>query len=138
MLDYETLLAGAPETSRFPEPDERAAAVICYTSGTTGRSKGVVFSHRALVLHSHGHRHGRSFAIRAADIVLAVVPMFHANAWGLPFTAALTGAKLVFPGPHLEPAALLELCHAERVTFAAGVPTIWLGVLGALDACPGK
>jgi acyl-CoA synthetase (AMP-forming)/AMP-acid ligase II len=79
-----------------------------------------------------------SFAIRAADIVLAVVPMFHANAWGLPFTAALTGAGLVFPGQHLEPAALLELCQAERVTFSGAVPTVWLGVLEILDACPGK
>jgi fatty-acyl-CoA synthase len=97
----------------------------------------VVYSHRALVLHSMATAMADSFAIQAADVVLAVVPMFHANAWGLPFTAALTGAGLVFPGPHPEPAALLELCHAERVTFSAGVPTVWLGVLELLDACPG-
>jgi acyl-CoA synthetase (AMP-forming)/AMP-acid ligase II len=139
MLEYEALLAGAPEPPPdFPEPDERAAAVMCYTSGTTGRSKGVVYSHRALVLHSMATAMADSFAIRAADVVLAVVPMFHANAWGLPFTAALTGAALVFPGPHPEPAVLLELCDGERVTFSAGVPTVWLGVLEALDACPGN
>ena len=138
MLEYEALVAGAPEPlPDFPEPDERAAAVMCYTSGTTGRSKGVVYSHRALVLHSMATAMADSFAIQAADVVLAIVPMFHANAWGLPFTAALTGAGLVFPGPHLEPAALLELCHAERVTFSGAVPTVWLGVLEALDACPG-
>ncbi len=138
-LDYETLLAGAPEPlSDLPEPDERAAAVMCYTSGTTGRSKGVVYSHRALVLHSMATAMADSFAIAAADVVLAVVPMFHANAWGVPFTAAFTGAGLVFPGAHPEPVGLLELCQAERVTFAAGVPTVWLGVLEVLDACPGK
>jgi fatty-acyl-CoA synthase len=139
MLEYEALLVATPEPlPDLPEPDERAAAVMCYTSGTTGRSKGVVYSHRALVLHSMATAMADSFAIQAADVVLAVVPMFHANAWGLPFTAALTGAGLVFPGPHLEPAALLELCHTERVTFSGAVPTVWLGVLEVLDACPGK
>ena len=139
MLEYESLLAGASGVSPdLPEPDERAAAVMCYTSGTTGRSKGVVYSHRALVLHSMATAMADSFAIGAADVVLAVVPMFHANAWGLPYTAALTGAGLVFPGPHPEPAVLLELCQSERVTFSAGVPTVWLGVLELLDGCPGK
>lgn len=138
MLDYEALLAAAPEARpELPELDERAAAAMCYTSGTTGRSKGVVYSHRALVLHSMATAMAGSFAISAADSVLAVIPMFHANAWGLPFTAALTGAKLVFPGKQLDPVSLLELCQAERVSFTAGVPTIWLGVLERLDACPG-
>ena len=132
-------LAAAPEPlAGVPEPDERDAAAMCYTSGTTGRSKGVVYSHRALVLHSMATAMAGSFAISAADIVLAVIPMFHANAWGLPFTAALTGAGLVFPGPHLEPASLLELCHAERVTFSAGVPTVWLGVLERARRLPGQ
>jgi fatty-acyl-CoA synthase len=138
MLDYEELLASAPDGPvESPAPDEHAAAAMCYTSGTTGRPKGVLYSHRALVLHSMATAMAGAFALSAEDVVLAVVPMFHANAWGLPFTAALTGAGLVFPGPHLEPAALLELCHQERVTFSAGVPTVWLGVLEALDACPG-
>ncbi len=138
MLDYESLLAGAmDERPAFPELDEHAAAAMCYTSGTTGRSKGVVYSHRALVLHSMATAMAGSFGISAIDNVLAVIPMFHANAWGLPYTAALTGAGLVFPGPHLDPASLLELCHQERVTFSAGVPTVWLGVLERLDACPG-
>jgi fatty-acyl-CoA synthase len=110
---------------------------MCYTSGTTGRSKAVVYSHRALVLHSMATAMPGSFSLGPADVVLAVIPMFHANAWGLPFTAALTGAGLVFPGPHPGPAALLELCHTERVTFSAGVPTVWLGVLEVLDTCPG-
>jgi fatty-acyl-CoA synthase len=138
MLDYEALLAAAPEARpALPELDEHAAAAMCYTSGTTGRPKGVVYSHRALVLHSMATAMGGAFGLSAADTVLAVIPMFHANAWGLPFTAALTGAGLVFPGMHLDPAALLELCQQERVTFSAGVPTVWLGVLERLDACPG-
>jgi fatty-acyl-CoA synthase len=138
MLDYEELLASAPEGPvETAAADEHAAAAMCYTSGTTGRPKGVLYSHRALVLHSMATAMAGAFALCAEDVVLAVVPMFHANAWGLPFTAALTGAGLVFPGPHLEPAALLELCHGEHVTFSAGVPTVWLGVLETLDACPG-
>ena len=138
VLDYDALVAGAPEARpQLPEPGEWAAAAMCYTSGTTGRSKGVVYSHRALVLHSMATAMAGSFGISAADTVLAVIPMFHANAWGLPFTAALTGAALVLPGTQLDPATLLELCQQERVTFSAGVPTVWLGVLERLDACPG-
>jgi len=138
MLDYEALVAGAAETRpALPELDEWSAAAMCYTSGTTGRSKGVVYSHRALVLHSMATAMAGSFAISSADTVLAVIPMFHANAWGLPFTAALTGAAIVFPGMQLDPSSLLELCHQERVSFSAGVPTVWLGVLERLDACRG-
>jgi len=136
-LDYETLVAAPAAPVELPETDEHAAAAMCYTSGTTGRPKGVVYSHRALVLHSMASAMAGSFAIGPADVVLTLVPMFHANAWGLPYTAALTGAALVFPGRHLEPASLLELCRSERVTFAAAVPTVWLGVLELLDACPG-
>ena len=138
MLDYDTLVAEAPEARpALPDLDEWSAAAMCYTSGTTGRSKGVVYSHRALVLHSMATAMAGSFAISSADTVLAVIPMFHANAWGLPFTAALTGAAIVLPGMQLDPTSLLELMHRERVTFSAGVPTVWLGVLERLDSCPG-
>jgi len=136
-LDYESLLASAVAPVELPDIEEHAAAAMCYTSGTTGRPKGVVYSHRALVLHSMATAMAGSFAIGPADVVLALVPMFHANGWGLPYTAALAGAALVFPGWQLEPASLLELCRSERVTFAAAVPTVWLGVLEVLDACPG-
>jgi fatty-acyl-CoA synthase len=137
MHAYEELLEGvdADEFS-YPEPDENRAAAMCYTSGTTGHPKGVVYSHRALVLHSLGILTIDAFALSEADVALPVVPMFHVNAWGIPFAAALAGAKQVFPGPHLDPASLLELFEAERVTFAAGVSTIWLGLLQLLDRHP--
>jgi fatty-acyl-CoA synthase len=137
MLDYETLLATESELDGALAPeDERAAAAMCYTSGTTGRPKAVVYSHRALVLHSMATAMPGSFSLGAADVVLAAINMFHANAWGLPYTAALTGAGLVFPGEHPDARTLLDLCQSERVTFSAGVPTLWLGVLEALDASP--
>ena len=136
--EYEELLAGANEAA-YEEPalDEDEAAATCYTSGTTGRPKGVVYSHRALVLHSVASAMADLLGIAERDVVMPVVPMFHANAWGLPYTAALVGAKLVLPGPHLDPVSLLELMEGERATVAAGVPTIWLGLLRELDAAPG-
>jgi len=135
---YEALLAGVGDDA-LEELDlsEDEAAAMCYTSGTTGRPKGVLYSHRALVLHTLASAAADMLGVRERDVVLPVVPMFHANAWGLPFTAAFVGAKLVFPGPHLDPESLLELMEGERVTFAAGVPTIWLGLLQALDEAPG-
>ncbi len=137
MLDYETLMSNARDSSgEMPELDERAAAVMCYTSGTTGKPKGVLYSHRAIALHTLGSALGTTLDIREADTVLAVVPMFHANAWGLPFTCAMVGAKQVCPGPHLDPKSLLQLFESERVTITAGVPTIWLGLLQTLDADP--
>ncbi|AHG89060.1 AMP-dependent synthetase and ligase [Gemmatirosa kalamazoonensis] len=136
--DYDTLLDAAPDSFAFPALDEHDAAAMCYTSGTTGRPKAVLYSHRALVLHTMAGAMGDGFGCRESDVILPVVPMFHANAWGFPYTAALTGASLVFPGPHLDPASLLELMVTERVTWAAGVPTIWLGLLAALDAAPGR
>jgi len=137
MLDYESLLAGASEDDGSSAPeDERAAAAMCYTSGTTGRPKAVVYSHRALVLHSMATAMPDSFSLGASDVVLAAINMFHANAWGLPYTAAMTGAGIVFPGEHPDARTLLDLCHSEGVTFSAGVPTLWLGVLEALDATP--
>ncbi len=138
MLEYEDVLEAADEsTFHYSDPNERQAAAMCYTSGTTGKPKGVVYSHRALVLHSMLSAMVDTLALCESDVILPVVPMFHANAWGLPFTAVLVGAKLVFPGPHLDARSLLEALEAERVTLTAGVPTIWLGVLQTLDEHPG-
>jgi fatty-acyl-CoA synthase len=136
-LDYESLIEGA-EPMQWPQADERQAAVICYTSGTTGRPKGVVYSHRALVLHSLVAALGEANDITFRDTVLPVVPMFHANAWGMVFTAAMTGAGLVLPGPRLDAESVLELMETERVTVSAGVPTVWMAVLQALDAEPDR
>ncbi|RMG55392.1 MAG: fatty-acid--CoA ligase [Acidobacteria bacterium] len=137
MLEYEDLLQAADESAfHNSDLDERQAAAMCYTSGTTGKPKGVVYSHRALVLHSMLSAMVDTLALCESDVIFPVVPMFHANAWGLPFTAVLVGAKLVFPGPHLDAGTLLEAMEAERVTLTAGVPTIWLGVLQTLDERP--
>jgi fatty-acyl-CoA synthase len=138
---YEELLATAsPDEWADPELDERAAAAMCFTSGTTGRCKGVVYSHRSTILHALGVASLSPLGMRVAheDTLLPVVPMFHANAWGYPYLAALLGSKLVFPGPHLDPESLLEDFVQERVTWTAGVPTIWMGMLQLLDANPGK
>ncbi len=137
VLDYEALLSDADERGfSYPDPDEHQAAAMCYTSGTTGRPKGVLYSHRAIVLHSLGGAMADNFALCESDVILPVVPMFHVNAWGLPFSATLVGAKQVFPGPYLDPVSLLDAFQTERVTFTAGVPTIWLGVLQVLDKNP--
>jgi fatty-acyl-CoA synthase len=135
-LDYEKLLAAEPEEYDFPDLDENAAAMICYTSGTTGNPKGVVYSHRSTVLHALIACMADQLAVRQSDTVCPVVPMFHAAAWGLPYMAVATGAKLVFPGPHLDPTSLLDLMAAEKVTIAGGVPTIWIGILAMLDKEP--
>ncbi len=136
-IDYESLIASAPPIS-WPTVGERRAAAMCYTSGTTGRPKGVVYSHRALVLHSLVAALPDVHGICARDVILPAVPMFHVNAWGIPFTAALAGAALVLPGPRLDPVSILDLLASERVTFTAGVPTVWMSVLDALDAEPGR
>jgi fatty-acyl-CoA synthase len=136
-LDYESLIEGS-EPMQWPQADERQAAVICYTSGTTGRPKGVVYSHRALVLHSLVAALGEANDITFRDTVLPVVPMFHANAWGMVYTAAMTGAGLVLPGPKLDAESVLELMETEHVTVSAGVPTVWMAVLQALDAEPDR
>jgi fatty-acyl-CoA synthase len=131
ILDYEELLAGA-QPVEFVVDDEDRAAAMCYTSGTTGNPKGVVYSHRSIVLHSMGAMMADSLGVSEGDVVLPVVPMFHANAWGLCQAAAFAGASLVFPGPDLSPAAIADLMVREHVTLAAGVPTIWMGVLPLL------
>ena len=133
--DYEQFIAqGHPLAA--PELDENDAAVMCYTSGTTGRPKGVTYSHRALVLHSLTCAMPNILGLSMHDCVCPVVPMFHVNAWGLPYTGVLAGCKMVFPGPHLDAVSLLELYEAEQVTFTAGVPSIWAGILQALERTP--
>jgi acyl-CoA synthetase (AMP-forming)/AMP-acid ligase II len=137
-LDYETLLAASEPMTDCVEPDERDAVAMCYTTGTTGAPKGVLYSHRAIVLHTFGLSMMACMGIAEADSVMPVVPMFHANAWGMPFAAVMNGAKLVMPGPHLDPASIVDLFQRERVTITGGVPTIWMGVLQYLDAHPGE
>jgi fatty-acyl-CoA synthase len=137
MLDYQSLVTEG-EPVEWPALEERRAAAMCYTSGTTGRPKGVVYSHRALVLHSLVAALPDQLGVSARDTILPVVPMFHANAWGLPYAAALAGARLVLPGPRLDPQSVLDLCADERVTMTAGVPTVWMGMLAAIDAEPNR
>jgi fatty-acyl-CoA synthase len=136
--EYEALLAPCSDAFEFPMLDENAASMICYTSGTTGNPKGVVYSHRSMVMHTIVACMADSLAVGERDIVLPVVPMFHAAAWGLPYAAVMAGSNLVFPGPHLDAKSILELMQDEKVTIAAGVPTIWLGILSMLDAEQGK
>ncbi len=138
VTDYEELLADDAEDWDAPELAERQGAGLCYTSGTTGRPKGVVYDHRSIVLHSLGSALADTLGISSRDTVVPVVPMFHANAWGLPFTCAMVGAKQVFPGPHLDGPALLDLYEDEAVTVTAGVPTIWLGIVQELEQHPEK
>ena len=133
--DYEQLISSSAQLG-WPQAREGQAAAMCYTSGTTGRPKGVVYSHRALVLHSLCASLPDALGVSAHDTILPVVPMFHANAWGLPFAAAMTGAPLVLPGPNLDAASVLDLLDVERVTMTAGVPTVWMGILAAIDAEP--
>lgn len=137
-LNYETLLAEASEDFCYPEIDENDGAAMCFTSGTTGNSKGVVYSHRALVLHTFAELGADSFGISHHDTVLPVAPMFHANAWGLPFSCTMAGARLILPGPNVDPESVLDLIEQEHVTIACGVPTVWLSVLAALEKNPGR
>ncbi len=129
LLCYEDLIAAENGQFAWPSFDENTAASICYTSGTTGDPKGAVYSNRSTVLHAYAAALPDGMSIKASDTVLPVVPMFHVNAWGIPYTAALAGCKLVLPGPFLDGASLYNLFEQERVTMSAGVPTIWLGLL---------
>ena len=131
---YECLLAAAPDESyAWPRLDENTAAGMCYTSGTTGNPKGVVYSHRAFYLHSLSFAMADTFALSERDVVLQVVPMFHANGWGKPFAAVMAGAKIVLPGEHPQPRDLAQLIQDERVTVMGAVPTIWIGLDGVLQ-----
>jgi fatty-acyl-CoA synthase len=134
VYDYEELIAAEAESHPWPVLDERSAAAMCYTSGTTGHPKGIVYSHRSSYLHSMGACLGNAFAISERDRVLPVVPMFHANAWGLAYAALMSGADLIMPDRYLQPATLVRLIEDERVTVAGGVPTIWAGVLAHMRA----
>ena len=138
MEDYETFLEETDGEFDYPEIDENQAASMCFTSGTTGKPKGVVYSHRAQVLHSLSGCLSDCFALSNSDTVLPASSMFHANGWGVPYAAAIMGAKLVFPGPHLDPESLLDLIQKENVTLAFGVPTVWIGLLGALEKNPSR
>jgi acyl-CoA synthetase (AMP-forming)/AMP-acid ligase II len=137
---YEELLATAsPDEFRELDLDERDAAAMCYTSGTTGLPKGVVYTHRSTMLHTLGVCANNPFGLGTSvnDVIMPVVPMFHANAWGYPYIGTMVGSKLVYPGPHLDPQSLLEDMTQEGVTWAAGVPTIWMGILQLLESDPG-
>jgi 3-(methylthio)propionyl---CoA ligase len=134
LLVYEELLADKPGTYEWPVFDERTASSLCYTSGTTGNPKGVLYHHRSTLLHAYGSALPDTLNLSSRSVVLPVVPMFHVNAWGLPYSSALVGAKLVFPGVALDGASLYELFEKEGVTFTAGVPTVWLALLQHMQA----
>ncbi len=134
LVCYDQMIDGAPEDYDWPMFDENTASALCYTSGTTGRPKGVLYSHRSTILHALAVSLPDVLDIRATSRVLPVVPMFHVNAWGIPYAAALTGAGLVLPGRHLDGASMANLLNTEAVTFTCGVPTVWLGLLQHLRA----
>ncbi|MGQ0697737.1 MAG: 3-(methylthio)propionyl-CoA ligase [Panacagrimonas sp.] len=134
LLCYEELAEASSTSFDWPQFEERSAACLCYTSGTTGNPKGVLYSHRSTMLHAMASIQPDVFGLSGREVVLPVVPMFHVNAWGIAYTGPMVGAKLVFPGPGLDGPNLCELFENEKVTFSAGVPTVWLGVLQYLQA----
>ena len=134
LVSYEAWIGKQPGTYSWPMLDENSASSLCYTSGTTGNPKGVLYSHRSTVLHTYAIALPDSLNLSARDSLLPVVPMFHVNAWGIPYAAAAVGCKLVFPGPALDGKSVYELIEAEQVTMAAGVPTVWQMMLGHVQA----
>jgi fatty-acyl-CoA synthase len=134
LLSYEELVADASDDFTWPSFDENTASSLCYTSGTTGNPKGALYSHRSTLLHTYAAALPDALNCSARDVILPVVPMFHVNAWGLPYAACMVGAKLVFPGPHLDGKSLHDLFEGERVTVSAGVPTVWQGLLTHVEA----
>ena len=132
---YETLVASGSSTFQWPQLDENSACALCYTSGTTGNPKGVLYSHRSTMLHAYATMMPDALAISRSDVVMPIVPMFHVNAWGNPYSCPMAGAKLVFPGSKMgDGKTLCNLINEEKVTLSAGVPTVWLGVLAHLKA----
>lgn len=134
LLSYEAWIGAQPDAYDWPSFDENSASSMCYTSGTTGNPKAALYSHRSTILHAYAAALPDVMRLSARDSVLPVVPMFHVNAWGIPYSAALTGCKLVFPGPALDGKSVYELIEAEKVSFAAGVPTVWQMLLGHMQA----
>ena len=138
VIFYDELVENGDASFKWPDIDETAPSSLCYTSGTTGLPKGVLYTHRSTVLHTLGANQPDGLALGARDTVLPVVPMFHVNAWGVPYIAAAVGSKLVLPGPGLDGESLVKLIDGEQVTIALGVPTIWMGLLTALEATGSK
>jgi len=134
LLSYESWIGAQPDTCTWPSFDENSASSMCYTSGTTGNPKAALYSHRSTLLHAFGAALPDAMCLSARDSVLPVVPMFHVNAWGIPYSAAATGCKLVFPGPAMDGKSVYDLIESERVIMAAGVPTVWQMLLGHLQA----
>ncbi|MBG9386906.1 3-(methylthio)propionyl-CoA ligase [Caenimonas aquaedulcis] len=130
LVAYEDWIGGQPGTYAWPQFDENSASSMCYTSGTTGNPKAALYSHRSTILHAYAAALPDVMCLSARDSVLPVVPMFHVNAWGIPYSAALTGCKLVFPGPAMDGKSIYELIESEKVSYAAGVPTVWQMLLG--------
>jgi fatty-acyl-CoA synthase len=130
LVSYESWIGGQPVDYQWPSFDENSASSMCYTSGTTGNPKAALYSHRSTTLHAYAAALPDVMCLSARDAVLPVVPMFHVNAWGIPYSAALAGCKLVFPGPAMDGKSIYELLEAEKVTYAAGVPTVWQMLLG--------
>nr|WP_294522707.1 long-chain fatty acid--CoA ligase [uncultured Rhodopila sp.] len=133
LLGYEALIEAAEPVAEWPVFDENTASTLCYTSGTTGNPKGVLYSHRSTVLHAFAACAADSLAFSSSDTILTVVPLFHANAWSIPFAAAMCGAKLVLPGPRLDPESIFLLLQQEGCTAAGGIPTVWLNFLAWLE-----